>query len=363
MGVILDPAKTDEWGAMVAQLGGEEALSASARQHRAFLRARGVRSPSDLLRLAFLYGPGGHSLRVSAALAAEQGLADVSDVALLNRLAGAGSWMQGLCAEAFGRLCPSDTPLPRRSRIHIVDGSRIEGPGDTAWRLHLCYDPVQGRMVDAGLTALAQGERLDRLAVAEGAIRLADRAFPQPDGIKNTLDSGADVLVRLTWNSVKLTDQTGQALDWLALFDRAKADGGLDQVVDLRKARGHFPPLRLRLVIQPKPPEAAAQALKAARRAHCKGQHRRLDPRTLAVAEHLVLLTSLSDPDISGAQVAALYRLRWQVELTFKRLKSILRLDRLRATDEGLVKTWVHVHLLLALLIDHVHSGIEEFPP
>src|SRR3954451_8635321 len=142
MGVLLDPAKTDEWGAMVAQLGGEEALSTSAREHSAFLRARGVRSASDLLRLAFLYGPGEHSLRVSAALAAERELADVSDVALLNRLAGAASWMQALCAEAFGRL----------------------SLGDTAWRLHLCYDPVQGRMTDAELTPLARGERLDRLA-------------------------------------------------------------------------------------------------------------------------------------------------------------------------------------------------------
>lgn len=363
MGVILDPAKTDEWGAMVAQLGGEEALSTSAREHSAFLRARGVRSASDLLRLAFLYGPGEHSLRVSAALAAERELADVSDVALLNRLAGAASWMQALCAEAFGRLSLGDTPLPRRSRIQIVDGSRIEGPGDTAWRLHLCYDPVQGRMTDAELTPLTRGERLDRLAVRDGEIRLADRAFPQPDGIKNTLDGGADVLVRLTWNSLKLTDEAGRGLDWLALFDKAKAEDGLDQSVELHKARGRFPPVRLRLMIRPKPPEAAAHALKTARRAHCKGQHRRIDPRTLAAAEHLVLITSLSDPDISGAQLAALYRLRWQVELCFKRLKSILRIDRLRARDEGLVKTWVHAHLLLALLIDDIHSEVDAFPP
>src|SRR3954454_19123566 len=125
MGVILDPAKTDEWGAMVAQLGGDEALSASAREHQAFLRARGVRSASDLLRLAFLYGPGGHSLRVSAALAAERDLADVSDVALLNRLAGAGSWVVAFCPEAVGRLSlgwPAPAPgcklcAPRRSGV------------------------------------------------------------------------------------------------------------------------------------------------------------------------------------------------------------------------------------------------------
>ena len=59
-----------EWSQIVARLGGEEALAASAREHGAFVRARGVKSAVDVLRLALLYGPGGHSLRSVAAMAA-----------------------------------------------------------------------------------------------------------------------------------------------------------------------------------------------------------------------------------------------------------------------------------------------------
>ena len=51
----------------------------------------------DVLRLALMYGPGGHSLRSLAALAAAAGLADVSDVAILDRLKNAGNWLQALC--------------------------------------------------------------------------------------------------------------------------------------------------------------------------------------------------------------------------------------------------------------------------
>ena len=38
--------------------------------------------------------------------------------------------------------------------IRIVDGSRIEGPGNRAWRLHLCYDPNLARITDAAITTL-----------------------------------------------------------------------------------------------------------------------------------------------------------------------------------------------------------------
>ncbi len=77
-----------QWSRIVARLGGEEALASSAREHRAFFRAREIKSAVDVLRLAFMYGPGGHSLRSLAALIATVGLADVSDVAILGRLKG-----------------------------------------------------------------------------------------------------------------------------------------------------------------------------------------------------------------------------------------------------------------------------------
>ena len=90
-----------EWLEIEARLGGAAALAASAREHEAFIRPRGVKSASDLLRLAFMYGPGGHSLRTLATTAAAGGLADVSDVALLNRLKGAADWLQALCGEVL----------------------------------------------------------------------------------------------------------------------------------------------------------------------------------------------------------------------------------------------------------------------
>ena len=206
-----------EWAHIVARFGGEEALALSARKHGAFIRARGVKSAVDVLRLALMYGPGGHSLRSVAAMAAAADLADVSDVAVLDRLKHAADWLQSLCKERLACIAKEIGVETTERPIRIVDGSRLEGPGDRVWRLHLCYDAGLARIVDAVITTTKEGERLDRLAVTPGEIRLGDRGFPQPDGIRNTLAEGADVLVRLTWNSLQMT-ANGKPIDWHKLF-------------------------------------------------------------------------------------------------------------------------------------------------
>jgi len=353
---------SEQWPDLVARLGGEEALSISAREHKAFVRARGVRSATDLLRLAFMYGPGGHSLRSVAAVAATQGIADVSDVAILDRLRNTGDWLQSLCEQHLGRV-PELTGVARPERpIRIVDGSRLEGPGDRVWRLHLCYDARLGRIADAAITTTQHGERLDRLTVSPNEIRLADRGFPQPDGIKKTLDEGAELLVRLTWNSLQMTDAKGKPLDWLKLFKGAGERGSLDMPVRVHKAHSRFEPIDLRLVIIKKPPMAATKARAKARRASSKNG-RRTDARTLAGADHVILLTSLEHDEFSVEQLGDLYRVRWQIELAIKRLKSILHIDRLPAKDPDLARAWLYAHLLFALLLDDFAAQVGAFFP
>lgn len=246
--------------------------------------------------------------------------------------------------------------------IRIVDGSRLEGPGDRVWRLHLCYDAGHARLVDVAITTTREGERLDRLTVTPGEIRLGDRGFPQPDGIRNTLAEGADVLVRLTWNSLHLSHADGKPIDWLKLFRGGCAHGWLDLPVQVHKAHGRFEPLAMRLVIIKKPPAAAAKARAKARRASNKNQ-RRTDRRTLAGAGYIILLTSLDGKEFPVEALGALYRLRWQIELAIKRLKSILHIDRLPAKDPDLVRAWLYAHLLLAILLDATMSELDALSP
>ena len=86
----------DEWSGVLARIGTVDGLDASARASGALTRRRGVRDGASLLRLGLGYGPGGMSLREASAWAQMQGIADVSDVALLKRLRGAADWFGAL---------------------------------------------------------------------------------------------------------------------------------------------------------------------------------------------------------------------------------------------------------------------------
>ena len=65
-----------------------------------------------------------------------------------------------------------------------------------------------------------------------------------------------------------------------------------------------------------------------------------------------MLATSLPAEEWSVEALFALYRLRWQIELAFKRLKSLLHMDRLPAVTEKGARSWIYAHLVVALLAD-----------
>jgi IS4 transposase len=358
----MDQLDSADLSPVIERMGGAMALASSARKHKAFVRPRGIKSAVDLLRLAFMYGPGGYSLRGLAAMAAADDIADVSDVAVLERLKRTADWLRSLCEEALGRVAKVIGADVTRRPIRIVDSSRLEGPGDRVWRLHLCYDPGHARIVDAAITTTKDGDRLDRLVVTPGEIRIGDRGFAKPDQIKSTIDAGADVLVRLSWKSLQLTHPDGEPIDWMKLFDQAATQGSLDMSVLMHKAHSAFEPLALRLVLIKKPPAAAAQARAKARRASQKNQTR-IDPRTLASTDYVILLTSLGCEEFSIDVLGALYRLRWQVELAIKRLKSILHIDRLPAKNPDLAQAWLYAHVLLALLLEETAAELDALSP
>ena len=111
------------------------------------------------------------------------------------------------------------------------------------------------------------------------------------------------------------------------------------------------PPLPLRLIIQRKTPEATEAARKTLRNEAARKQ-KALDSRSLVAAEFMILGTSLPTEGYPAGEVLMVYRLRWQIELAFKRLKSLLRMDRIPTQTERASRSWLTAHLILALLCD-----------
>jgi len=346
----------EDWDRTVERLGGVEALSASARETRAFLRARAVRSPVDLLRLTLAYCLGHVGLRATAAWAQAMGLAALSDVGLLERLRHTGDWLSYLIARLLEQECPQ--PAKGR-RIRILDATSVAKAGAQAkqgnslWRIHSAFELPSERFDFLELTDEHGGERIDRVPVIAGEIRIGDRGYLQADRIGEVLSQGADVLVRTSWRQARWLDGGGRAFDLLAALKNAGQC--VDQPIWL--GRKSAPPLALRVVALRKPAAAAAESRRKARR-YAQREGHQLSAGTLAAADWVILITSLPSEDFTSEDILKLYRMRWRIELAFKRLKSLIGLRSPPVQDARLARPWLLSHLLMILLAEPL---IDEF--
>lgn len=329
-------------------------LEASAHARGAFQRPRGVRSAEALLRLALGYGPGGLSLRQAAAWAETRELARLSRTALMNRLSRAADWLGTLAGALAANASSRQDPAPGPRPLRLVDGSTIAAPGSrgTDWRLHVCFDPVAQCFSALEITDAHGAERLERAPVTPGEIRIGDRGFGnRPDGVRALSAGPGDYVVRVNWRGLRWLEPAGGRFDVQGFLARLGDQPGEAAVLVGHARDTRFVPVPARLIAVPLPAAPAEQARTRAQNASRKAGHR-VQPGTLQAAGFLLLLTSLDAQAYPALQVARLYRLRWQVELAIKRLKSLLRIDRLPAKSPDLARAWLAAHLIAAFLTE-----------
>ena len=351
--------RLDHWPSVVGHLSSRIDLDASAKQHKALRRRRGVRSAADLLHLALLYGPGGLSLRSVAGFAQQAGIADLCDVSLLARLRHAGDFL----ADVLNKLLADsrgDAPADGRLHLALVDGSTVSAPGAAGsdWRLHARYEPARGRFTDLAITQATTAEALSRVAVRPDDVLVQDRGYARVRNFCHARASGADFITRIGWRSVRLTDAAGAPFDLVG----ALSDDGPEVVEHTLRIGSGPTAVPARLIIARKPPGAVEQErARLRRKASRKAQ--KTEPETLRAAGFMMLLTSLPPDRATAEEIIRLYRMRWQIELAFKRLKSLGGFDELRALDPELARSWLLAHLIAAVLIETSASEGFDSPP
>jgi hypothetical protein len=257
-------------------------------------------------------------------------------------------------------------PKAARGRlIRLIDATTVAKAGAIAkqqnklWRIHSAFDLPGERFGFFELTDEKGGERLDRIPVVKGEIRIGDRAYLQPDRMGEILDAGADIVVRAGWKNARWLGADGDRVDLLAILRKGEEDGLIDQPIWIARKAGV--PLGLRLVAAKKSARAAEAARRKARREAVKGRHQ-IAKGTLDAAEWVILVTSLEPEEFAISDVLALYRLRWRIELAFKRLKSLIGLKGPPGADERSAKPYLLAHLLMILLLEPFVDELEDSP-
>jgi hypothetical protein len=329
------------------------AYEQQARKTGAFVRARGLTCVGDLLRGLLAYVLCAPSFRHLGAWAVLTGLANLSHVAWQKRLRHARAWLLWLLIELLA--VPAAPSTGAAGRIVLIDATRLKEPGGSGddWRVHLGYDLLTGRLLDVKVSDGHTAEGFTLLHLQVGDLVVADRGYCRRKQLAYVLQIGAQVVVRLAVHQVPLFDGHGQPFDVLAWL-KEQGSGPHSCPVYFEHAGCWFP---ARLIASALPAEAAERA-RAKERKKASKQQRHLKEETLYLCGWLLLLTSLSANAWTDAQVLALYRARWQVELVIKRMKQVLGLAQLRGqTDCTNEATLLALLLAWALMQSEVHQA------
>src|SRR5882757_1031485 len=362
----INPEILDHWPELSAHFPAGFDVEATARARGAFTRAREIKDAATLLRLALAYGGIGMSLRETCAWAEAGGIASLRDPSLLERLCKAEPWLGDIVAALIAEQAKMPAGRWAGYRLRALDGTSICQPGAdrTTWRLHVGYDLATGQVDQLELTDLHGAENLQRLTYRPGDIVLGDRCYAKPRDLRPVIDAGADFIVRTGWNSLRLLQPNGEPFDLFAAL-AAQAEQESEVRVRIHEGATGAPPpepLMLRLVIRRKDPEQA-QAEQKRLLKDAKKRGKQPDPRSLEAAKYILLLTSLPPSAFSTADVLALYRFRWQIELAFKRMKSLAGLAGLPAKKPELAQAWIYARMIVVLLAEQIAGKIPDSSP
>lgn len=333
-----------------------------AKELGALLRCRVFENAENLLRTLLIHLAEGCSLRETAVRAKQGHIVSVSDVALLKRLNVSGEWFRWMAAGVMERWIEKqpETIFGKTVQLRLIDGSTIQEPGSTGstWRLHYSIGLPSLRCDEVYVTSPEEGESFARFRVHPGDLFIGDRNFGRRADVRYVVQGGGQVLVRINLTNLPLVTKGGAPFPLLnrlrTLTKTRLGDWNVWVPYDDTRIPGRVCALK-------KSKEAAERAQRKVLQENGR-KGAKVRPETIEAAAYTFVFTTL-DRTFSPATVLEIYRGRWQIELAFKRLKSIIELGHLRKTDLEGAKAWLHGKLLVAFLIEALIAAGERFFP
>ncbi len=264
------------------------------------------------------------SLRLVGAWALLTGIGYLSDVAVLKRLRNSKNWI--------GKLVATTISIP--------------GSQGTDWRVHLSFDLGNLCLDGVEITDKHGGESLARFDAQSNEIFIADGAYPFASSMAPITNTGAGLIVRINWQNVPSLGPEGrrfETIPWLkTVTTLSEKQIWMDTPqgwLQFRLIASPIPPVKLEEVRTSNPPPLPKKT-EASQRKHT------FRCRVCSFADQF------ARRNWSGHLVLTLYRMRWQIELCIKELKSLLNFDHLRAKDPRVVQTYLLAKMLIAFMMD-----------
>lgn len=327
----------------------------------AITRKRTIKNPLDLLRLILFYLSGNKSLIDVSQFALMSGIGKISDVGFMKRFIKCKDWIIWLTQH----IMPNPVIQYKKPgwlepyQVLAIDASDIVGKGAVKklWHLHYAVDIFSLTCNQFKITEQSTGESLKNFTLTKGCLVIADRAYGTIKSIESCLAVEGDFIIRIKNKAFNIYDADGRKLiftDWL----RTVGETAEELNIYIRNSEKKLIPLR---ICACKKTEAEITAENARIKKMESKKQMKLSDETVFTHRYMFVITSLP-AEISAAEILSCYRLRWQVELVFKRLKSLLQLGSIPTKTKEAGETWINGKILLSLLTEKYLGDIDFSP-
>jgi hypothetical protein len=208
------------------------------------------------------------------------------------------------------------------------------------------------------LTGQEVGETLLNFDIKKNWLVLADRIYGSLTGINYCLNAGANFILRLRFGAFRMYEADGKefhAHQWLReINDSSAAD------VEVYVKLPDLGLTKLRLCACKIPEDRLEKVTRKSKRKDSKKQIK-TSQNAKFMSQFVVVITALPET-ITADEIISMYRFRWQVEIYFKRLKSIIDFGSVPLKTEDSTRAWLTGKLMVSLLIEQMIAEV-PFPP
>ena len=334
-------------------------------EHHVGKKLRKDKALENYIRTLLIHIACGYSMRETVTRAKLSGLADISDVALLGRLRKAKDWLHSLCVALFeeqGIALQKETDFP----VRLFDATNVKEPGQTGslWRIHYSVQLPSLTCDFFRLTATkgkGTGESFFQYSIKKNDYIIADRGYSTASGIHHVVSKKAYVMVRVNTSSLPILNLRCQKFPLLEKVQSIKRAGTIRSWnVLIPNRTNEYVSGRICVI------RKSNEAIKISQDKLLKASKKRcrsIKPETLEYAKYVIVFTNFPEDTFSDFDVLDWYRSRWQVELVFKRFKSIAQLGHLPKHSDDSSKAWLYGKLFVALLTNRLIEYASTISP
>jgi hypothetical protein len=196
------------------------------------------------------------------------------------------------------------------------------------------------------------GEAFSQYSIKKDDYIIADRGYSKASGIHHVAAKSAYVIVRVNSGTLPVLDRQGRPFLLLKKVTALKAPGSVRSWEVLIPNRNRETVAGRICAIRKGTEATKLSHEKIMRNAQKKGH--KVKPETLEYAKYVIVFTNYPEASFPAPEILEWYRARWQVELVFKRFKSIAQLGHLPKQSDDSAKAWLYGKLFVALVTEKI---------